>query len=57
LELYDLEKDLGERDNLATIYPEKTRELLKKLNMWRLKMKAPVPTEINPKYDPNFEYK
>jgi len=57
LELYDLEKDLGERDNLAAIYPEKTRELLKKLNVWRQKMRAPVPTEINPKYDPNFELK
>ena len=57
LELYNLEKDLGERHNLATISPNKTQELLKKLNVWRQKMNAPVPTKINPKYDPNFELK
>jgi arylsulfatase A-like enzyme len=53
LELYDLESDLNERTNLAAIHPEKTAELHKVLKQWRMEMNAPVPTELNPKYDPN----
>jgi arylsulfatase A-like enzyme len=50
LELYDLENDLGEQHNLAESEPEKTRELLELLNAWRIRTKAPVPTELNPEY-------
>lgn len=54
IELYDLEKDPGERKNLATQMPEKTIELKKMLYQWRTRIQAPVPTEKNPHYDPSF---
>ena len=53
LELYDLETDSGERTNIASTRPEKTAELHALLKAWRVEMNAPVPTEKNPKYDPN----
>lgn len=56
-ELYDLEKDIGERNNLAKQNPEKLEELKKMLNAWRQEVKAPIPTEKNPKYDPDFKPK
>ena len=52
-ELYDLEADKGEQKNLAESMPEKVAELKKMLYAWRAKMKAPVPTELNPDYDAN----
>lgn len=54
IELYNLETDLGESKNLANSNPEKASELLEKLNIWRNQIHAPVPTEPNPKYDPDF---
>ncbi|NKI27542.1 sulfatase [Arenibacter sp. 6A1] len=54
LELYNLEKDLGERTNLAAMNPEKTEELYRILDSWRKEVDAPVPSEPNPEYDPNF---
>ena len=54
-ELYDLSKDLGERNNLADSEPEITRALHDKLKAWQLKMKAPIPIELNPFYDAEFE--
>lgn len=53
-ELYDLEKDINERNNLAESMPEKLSELKKMLYDWRAKTNSPVPTANNPKYDPNF---
>lgn len=55
LELYNLEDDLGETNNLVDAHPEKTRELLEKLEVWRSTSNAPVPTEKNKAYDPEFE--
>lgn len=57
LELYHLKKDLGEQNNLATKMPEKTRELHQALRTWRKEVKAPVPTEKNPRYDPNARFR
>ncbi|PCI00952.1 MAG: aryl-sulfate sulfohydrolase [Flavobacteriaceae bacterium] len=57
LELYNLKKDLGERHNLAMSHPKKAKELLKKLNAWRQEIKAPIPSEINPKYEAGFQSK
>lgn len=54
LELYNLDSDLGERNNLATINSKKTAELLVKLTTWRSEIGAPIPTELNPEYDSNF---
>jgi len=50
IELYDLDKDISETTNLAQKHPIKTRKLLKKLEDWRAKTEAPIPTEPNPKY-------
>lgn len=52
LELYDLDRDIGEKSNLAEKMPDKTRELHAMLVKWRKAVKAPVPTEKNPQYDP-----
>lgn len=57
LELYDLAKDIGEQNNVAAKFPDKTRELHGMLKAWRKKLKAPVPTQKNPAYDPSFKPK
>jgi len=52
LELYDLDVDLGEKNNLASSNPEKAKELLGKLDAWREQVKAPFPTKNeNPETD------
>jgi arylsulfatase A-like enzyme len=50
-ELYDLNADLGERNDLAVKMPEKARELRKKLHDWLRKVDAQMPTP-NPDFDP-----
>ena len=57
LELYNLEKDIGETNNVAAKYPEKTEELLGRLKAWRERVGAPVPREANPKFDAESERK
>lgn len=52
LELYNLKDDRGEKTNLAESHPEKVAELHALLKDWRKKTGAPVPTELNPKYNP-----
>ena len=54
LELYDLEQDLGERNNLAFQKKGKAKKLLKKLDNWRILTKAPVPKAPNPEYVDGF---
>ncbi len=51
LELYDLEADPGERNNLAAALPEKTAELHAKLAAWRKRVGA-QEMERNPEHDP-----
>ncbi|WP_190810677.1 sulfatase [Flagellimonas sp. S3867] len=50
LELYNLEDDIGEKNNLAKNLPKKTEELYKLLKQWRADTNAPIPTEDNPEY-------
>jgi len=50
LELYDIDKDIGEKHNLAEEMPEKAAELHRMLKEWREKTGAPVPKTPNPKY-------
>jgi len=50
LELYNLKKDPKEKHNVSEENPEKTQLLLKTLKSWRAKTKAPVPSELNPKF-------
>lgn len=51
-ELYDLEKDISETNDLSAVYPEKTRELFKLLNDWRGKTNAKMMVP-NPKWEGN----
>lgn len=55
LELYNLDTDPGEKQSLADIHPEKTKELHQMLIQWRKELNAPVPAQRNQKYDPAFE--
>ncbi len=52
IELFDLERDIGEHYNLARLYPEKARRLREKLAAWRRELKVTMP-KPNPGYDPN----
>ncbi len=50
LELYQLENDIGERNNLLKKHPEKAKMLHNMLKAWRKKVDAKTPMEINPEY-------
>ncbi len=51
IELYDLDKDIGEAKNLATREPEMAQRLRGQLQNWRRSVAAQMPTR-NPRYDP-----
>lgn len=51
IELYNLNADIGEKNNLAKSNPEKMNELLGMLKKWRVDTNAPVPTELNLEYE------
>ncbi len=51
VELYNLNDDLGEQTNLATINPTKATELRDMLHTWRTSVDAQMPTP-NPDYIP-----
>ena len=53
LELYNLKDDIGEAKNLAGKMPAKVKELRDVMVAWRKDVKAPIPTEKNPQYDPS----
>ena len=53
LELYNLDTDLGEQKDLSQEKPNKVKELYQDLNTWRQATNAPVPTDLNPKYNIN----
>ena len=52
LELYNLADDISEQKNLVNTMPEKAAELHQLMLDWRKKVNAPVPTELNPEYNP-----
>lgn len=51
LELYDLQNDIGERDDLAKAKPKLVEKLHGQLKAWRSRVNAQLPT-LNPNYDP-----
>lgn len=53
-ELYDLENDIGEKQNLVTSMPEKVNEMSARLDTWLTKTGARLPIP-NPKYNPNAQ--
>lgn len=48
LELYHLRDDLGEKNDLSSKFPEKTKDLHTRLLAWRRKIDAPMPTANTP---------
>ena len=51
LELYNLKRDISEKNNLAKKLPKKAAQLQKKLAAWRKSVNAKMPSP-NPDYDP-----
>jgi len=51
IELYNLDNDLAEKNDLARRMPEKAKELRKRLNQWRQSVNAQMPSP-NPKFSP-----
>lgn len=45
LELYNLRDDVGQKTDLSTSMPDKTKELHGRLVAWRAEVKAPMPTK------------
>lgn len=55
LELYDLESDIGEAQNLVEVKSEVAKSLHQQLKDWRKEIGAPVPNEPNPDFDAEEE--
>ncbi|MHC4625465.1 MAG: sulfatase, partial [Planctomycetota bacterium] len=53
VELYDIVRDISEKNDLAEKMPEKAKELHELLKNWRESVNAKVPTQLNPKYRPD----
>ncbi len=51
IELYNLETDIGERNNLAVENITKATELTALLREWWKETKAPIPKTLNPEYE------
>jgi hypothetical protein len=51
LALFDISKDIGERQDLSQRMPEKTRQLAQRLTAYLKDVKAQMPI-ANPQYDP-----
>jgi arylsulfatase A len=52
VELYNLRKDPGESNNLASTEPAKASALATMLRTWQSVTQAAIPTQPNPAYDP-----
>lgn len=57
VELYNLKNDPKEAKECSKQHPEVTKQLQKKLSTWLKETQADIPTEENPKYDPNYKTK
>ena len=55
LELYDLNKDVGETRNLSQTNPRKAEELHQMLIRWRASIDAPIPATPNPHFSAQAE--
>ncbi len=51
IELYNLKKDIGEKNNLADKMPEKVAEMRERLQQWRSEVCAQMP-QRNPAFNP-----
>ncbi len=50
VELYNIRTDIGETKDLSKSNPTKTKELMEKLEAWKLQTHAPIPTKLNPEF-------
>ena len=50
IELYDLERDVGESESLTHEFQDKAAMLKRELADWRSRMNALMPSVPNPKY-------
>jgi len=50
IELYNLDTDLSETNNLARKQPKQVAKLLELLNTWRAETNAPLPNKLNPEF-------
>lgn len=57
VELYNIRADIGETKDLSKYNPVKTKELKDKLEAWKQKTNAPIPTQLNPEYAPGTQPK
>ena len=51
LELYNLDRDIGEQRDLASREPQRAQQMQQRLAAWRKQVNAAMPTP-NPEYDP-----
>ncbi len=51
VELYNLNDDIGETNDVSQEFPEKKEKLYDILDKWRTEINAPVPTLLNPEFD------
>lgn len=54
VELYDLESDIGEQNDLSDEMPDKVNELLEIIHKWQEEVDAKM-MDPNPGYDPDYE--
>lgn len=54
VELYDLAKDIGEKQDLAAVQPAKAAEMRRRLEQWLRETRAQIP-QVNPRHDPARE--
>lgn len=54
VELYNLETDPSETKNVSDENPEIAQRMLKELKEWQAATNAPIPTELNPDFDPDM---
>lgn len=50
--LYNLENDLGERDNVAQQHSKVAADMTRMLKAWQKEVKAPLPSDLNPLFEP-----
>lgn len=53
VKLFNVTEDISERHDLSEQDPERAQELLTQLRRWQQATEAPIPTELNPKFDPS----
>ena len=54
VQLFDLENDLGEQNDLSKTHPKKSEELRKDLEDWRKKVRAKM-MKTNPTFNPDLK--